>query len=238
MYRLTDVSTRTLQMMAILVSMLAMLAAAGCSPVEYFSENDYGDYYAEHPRANTVNIVTRSYDFSFEAGSSKVNAQAREEFDAFIGDTSDVAVEEIVIKSARSDVMSDSRRKTIEALLANAGLGTVKPAYRRSSDLNAGDVVVEITHAQAVAPDCPDWSMSSTSNYSNDWHTNMRCASVTNLGRMVADPRDLVRGSGNVRPDPERSAAVIQEYRSGVAPGAASSGSYGGSSSEGGSGGN
>ena len=32
---------------------------------------------------------------------------------------------------------------------------------------------------------------------------------------MVADPHDLVRGTGDVAPDSERSSKVIQDYNSG-----------------------
>lgn len=44
---------------------------------------------------------------------------------------------------------------------------------------------------------------------------HLGCATETNLGLMVADPEDLVHGSGRSSPDVERSGKVLQDYRSG-----------------------
>ncbi len=66
-----------------------------------------------------------------------------------------------------------------------------------------------------VSPDCPDWKTSPVTTYSNTKQGNIGCATVNNLGHMIADPRDLERGSsgGNVTPDPDRSADAIVNYR-------------------------
>jgi type IV pilus biogenesis protein CpaD/CtpE len=69
-----------------------------------------------------------------------------------------------------------------------------------------------------ISPDCPNWTASPTHSFSNGRPSNMGCAYVTNLGLMLEDPRDLVRGAsgGKVTPNPDRSADAIQNYRTGL----------------------
>jgi hypothetical protein len=68
-------------------------------------------------------------------------------------------------------------------------------------------------------PNCPDWRMSPVTTYSNTKQANIGCATVTNLGLMLEDPRDLERGSsgGHVPADPQRSSDAIRIYRNAIA---------------------
>ena len=43
-------------------------------------------------------------------------------------------------------------------------------------------------------PPCPDWSRQSGTDFANLPHSNFGCATQTNLGLMIAEPEDLVRG--------------------------------------------
>jgi len=65
---------------------------------------------------------------------------------------------------------------------------------------------------------CPDWTASPYSTYENGQQGNFGCATVTNLGLMLVDPRDLERGSsgGHIPPDMNRAGKAIERYRSGV----------------------
>lgn len=68
-------------------------------------------------------------------------------------------------------------------------------------------------------PNCPDWSASPVTNYSNAKQRNIGCSVVTNLGLMLEEPRDLEKGAsgGHVTPSPDRSADAIKNYRTGLA---------------------
>jgi hypothetical protein len=70
-------------------------------------------------------------------------------------------------------------------------------------------------HGELISPDCTDWTASPTTNYSNARQSNIGCATVTNLGLMLEDPRDLERGAsgGHVVPDASRNRVVIDNYR-------------------------
>ncbi len=57
--------------------------------------------------------------------------------------------------------------------------------------------------------------MSPVTTYSNTHQGNFKCAQVVNLGLMVADPHDLVKGTGDVPTDTERASKAVQDYHAG-----------------------
>lgn len=67
-------------------------------------------------------------------------------------------------------------------------------------------------------PACPDWSRKTGIDYANKPHTNFGCATETNLGLMIADPRDLVRGRKLDPADGVHQAEGIVRYREGEQP--------------------
>lgn len=78
----------------------------------------------------------------------------------------------------------------------------------------AHEVTIHIAYAVAIDPEaCPDWSRVSQYNFDNIPMSNLGCATATNLGRMVANPADLVRGKGDFTPDATRNAVVIGQYK-------------------------
>jgi pilus biogenesis lipoprotein CpaD len=64
-------------------------------------------------------------------------------------------------------------------------------------------------------PACPDWSRRSGVDYANQPHTNFGCANETNLGLMIANPRDLVNGRKAGPADGIQQAEGIVRYRQG-----------------------
>ena len=68
-------------------------------------------------------------------------------------------------------------------------------------------------------PNCPDWRTSPVTTFSNTKQANLGCASVTNLGLMLEEPRDLERGAsgGRIAPDANRSVDAVRNYRSAIA---------------------
>jgi pilus assembly protein CpaD len=64
-------------------------------------------------------------------------------------------------------------------------------------------------------PPCPDWSVESGTDYSNLPHSNFGCATQTNLGLMIDNPRDLARGRKLAPADGVHAAEGIVRYRTG-----------------------
>lgn len=62
-------------------------------------------------------------------------------------------------------------------------------------------------------PACPNWSRRSGLDYANQPHSNFGCATETNLGLMVANPSDLVRGRKLGPADGVHQAEGIVRYR-------------------------
>jgi pilus assembly protein CpaD len=66
---------------------------------------------------------------------------------------------------------------------------------------------------EVVLPDCPRWGDPSRPDFDNRPLANLGCATATNLGLMVADPRDLVRGRALGPADGTREAEAVVRYR-------------------------
>jgi pilus biogenesis lipoprotein CpaD len=62
-------------------------------------------------------------------------------------------------------------------------------------------------------PGCPDWSRDPGYNPLNQPMSNLGCATLTNLGQMVADPADLVRGRPLGPADGVHAAEGVVRYR-------------------------
>ena len=78
------------------------------------------------------------------------------------------------------------------------------------------DIVLE--RYLVTPPACPDWSRHTGVDYANKPHTNFGCATETNLGLMIADPRDLVSGRRLGPADGIHQADGIIRYREGEQP--------------------
>lgn len=95
-----------------------------------------------------------------------------------------------------------------EALPAVAGTGPESWQQNRRVELVLERYLVTL-------PPCPDWSRQSGTDFANLPHSNFGCATQTNLGLMVAEPRDLLRGRGLAPADGVQQAEGIVRYRTG-----------------------
>jgi pilus assembly protein CpaD len=63
-------------------------------------------------------------------------------------------------------------------------------------------------------PNCPDWTKPAYgAGHSNAMPSNYGCADVTNLGLMIADPRDLVIGRTLGPAEGNPATAAVLRYR-------------------------
>lgn len=75
-------------------------------------------------------------------------------------------------------------------------------------------------NGELISPEgCPDWTASPLTTFSNAKQGNFGCATTTNLGLMLENPRDLERGAsnGNITPDVQRSSDAIKNLRNSLA---------------------
>ena len=93
----------------------------------------------------------------------------------------------------------------------------------------ANSLLVVVERYVVTPPDCPDWTKSPNGDHENAVTSNFGCANVTNLGLMVADPRDLVVGRDLGPADADYTSLAIQRYRAGKTaplPGASAGTTY------------
>lgn len=124
--------------------------------------------------------------------------------------------------------LAADRNQSVEALLREVGLGDLPvttvaygeavPAVPSTGPaawrLNRRVELILERHLVTL-PACPDWSRQSGTDFSNQPHSNFGCATQTNLGLMVAEPKDLVRGRTLAPADGVHQAEGIVRYRTG-----------------------
>jgi len=171
---------------------------------------------AEAPKENKVLYLRQTHDVRFEAGTDALSPAEQQRLAAF------VAREDV----GRSDEISlaagdDGREQTLASRRAAAVAGylrglNLKPESDATSTAPADRVTVSVGRYVVVPPNCPDWRKPSADDPANSPSSNFGCATVTNLGLMVADPRDLVSGKAPSESDAEYNALAVQRYREGT----------------------
>ena len=204
-----------------------LLGLAACNPIPPTPATAQAPVarVAEVELSHTVYFDTDAYDLR------PAEADALRDFAATVGNS--FTLDNIVIGHADvragdeyNDALSDRRATTVAEILAAEGvapeqmtrhaLGRRRPvtglddetAWRlsRRVEIVAHGIVV-------VEPNCPDWSRPSAMHPANLPTSNFGCATSVNLVRMIADPRDLVRGLPVGPNDPARAAGAVNRYR-------------------------
>lgn len=182
-------------------------------------DSEFGDYHASpalkeeqlNISANQVIVEKQMREFAFADRSASLDDISK----ANIVSLSRHNIAEVWIYGPQKDALADSRRLTITRLLRSRGIASTDIFNEVAPELSANVYRIEAATTDVLPPDCPNWRSSSKTNYSNQVPSNVGCATVTNIGRMAADPRDLLRGQGNAYPDATLSTKAIQDYRSG-----------------------
>jgi len=209
----------------LILAALAM-AISACSNLD-MQGVDPKDFYAEHPVKNTVETRHMLYTLDFRVDRNRLTSDAIDDMHSALRDISPEAVESVMVRIAPSQAANEERREHIIKLLRYMGYPRKVVHFESLKGTRAREAHLDIAYAAVVLPHCPDWRTSPYLTYSNTHNANFGCASTVNLGLMVADPRDLEKGTGNVTPDSERNSTVIRNYRSGIVAEPAASSSTG-----------
>lgn len=76
-------------------------------------------------------------------------------------------------------------------------------------------ILAVFDRVEAVTNECGTWGDNFNPSHDRTDYYNFGCATQSNLGAMLADPRDLVRPRGVGYPDAGRRAEVLARYRRG-----------------------
>ncbi len=185
---------------------------------------DPRDYYAAHPIANKVAMQTESHMVTFAPNAPKIATSEAARLRDEVFDRSLLSLQSVQIQLAPGDMNNAPRRASLVKMLKYMGYSGHDVRFEPSDLVVRDQALLSMTFATVVSPDCPDWRKSSSNNFSNSTSANMGCATEVNLGQMVADPRDLMRGTGELPPvSSQRGDTVIRQYRTGGEAAATSS---------------
>lgn len=193
--------------------LLCLILLGACDHMPDFKTHaPYAPPGAREPRVQAVAVA---HNVAFTRGVVTLDTAAGNDIDAFLErqnvDRTDVL--EIAIPTGGGEI-ARGRAERVAAYLKlkrlAAGLA-IKDDPRMSAD-----AVRLIVHRYQVAlPGCPDWTDRGGVTHSNQPSSNWGCATAVNLGLMIADPGDLVRGRDSGPGDGAAQVLGIQRYRKG-----------------------
>ena len=81
--------------------------------------------------------------------------------------------------------------------------------------IDENEVNLTIKSYLVTLPGCPDFTSRAGRTFDNRPHSNWGCATASNIGLMVDEPRDLLIGRGGTPADAEALVLSTQRYRAG-----------------------
>lgn len=175
------------------------------------------------PEKNQVEVERTLYSHivEFERGDHELTAAARQRLQQFLRESGADRHATMVVTAAPTvpGELAERRRDTAVRFLREKGFRP-KPEddLLDPHPVAEADVLIRVARYHAVLADCPDYSRTVIGDYHNLPSSNFGCAYHSNLGLMVANPRDLLRGRGLAPADGERQSATIRAYREGEIP--------------------
>jgi pilus biogenesis lipoprotein CpaD len=212
------------------------LGLAACSPANFGPHENLGWIEAGSPKRLEVDRAAYRHAVYFDTDRAEISGFEEDRLLAFLAAVQPGARDTIRLEGHADERASDvynielaaRRAAAVRNLLddegfagvsvTSSGLGEALPvdpgsgpeAWRENRRV---EVVLE--RYVVTLPPCPDWSRQSGTDFANLPHSNFGCATQTNLGLMVAQPRDLVRGRGLGPADGVHQAEGIVRYRTG-----------------------
>jgi len=206
------------------ILLIAAFLLAACTP-EFEEWNDAAPPVA---KKSTVEWSVANHELRFTPDSRWLAPGELSRLDAFLTDIDIRRPVHVYVQTGGTGVsktLSDSRTATMHALLRARGVMARErpPEMAMGETPNVGGdnpdtAALLIGHYVVSTPGCPDLSTLMIGSYSNEQSSNLGCANQINLGLMVADPRDLVRGRNEGMARSEREIRTIAGYREGILP--------------------
>jgi pilus assembly protein CpaD len=184
---------------------LALLAA--CTPrTEEWSP-------AESPKRNVVSWVEYHHSVAFPADSATLAPEQRAGLDGFLDRVAEGEGVRVAIAGGAGgdDALALRRETAIAGYLRGRGFRSQLGAAPAGAP--GGTVTVSVGRYIVTPPSCADWTKPPGLDSANRVASNLGCATEANLGLMIADPGNLVRGYSLAPADGDTLAKGIQNYR-------------------------
>lgn len=185
--------------MRILAMFLVIVALAGCKAT---ADRPLSEYV----KTNKVDLVRFGHEVMYRNGARDPSAEERWRLDAFLRNIQ-IGSGDIILL----DGGSPEQRVALGARLAYRHLSV----HQTGVDGAPGRVNVVVERYIVTPPNCPDWSKPMGEDFENTPIAGFGCANTANLGMMVVNPRDLIRGNTPGPADGEAVSAAIKRYRDG-----------------------
>jgi pilus assembly protein CpaD len=194
----------------------AALLMAGCTQdAERWSPT-------ESSKDNRVDFVTMAHKVEFAPGTAKPEAGEDRKLADFLAQLDFGYGDQLTIdvgpkrNDATADQLAAKRLDAVAKMLRQIRApATVAQRPTVDGALSPNAVVVTLGRYVVTPPSCPDWTKPEADDFTNTPASNYGCANATNMGLMVANPADLVRGSSDGSADGDYGAIGIQHYRNG-----------------------
>lgn len=194
----------------------AAMLLSGCTPeVARWSP-------AEAPQQNQVNFTTMAHPVRFVSNATEPTGSEAKALSDFLNGVDVGYGDQVTIDAgpatgnAAADALAAKRMDAVTSMLRKLRI-RAQAAARPSVDgaLTQNTVVVTVGRYVVIGPNCPDRSKPEGDDFSNTVQSNYGCATATNLGLMVANPRDLLSGTPAGPADADFAARGVQQYRAG-----------------------
>lgn len=203
---------------------LALLATASACAADPFARRD--PPVPAEAKANYISLTARTERVAFEPGQAALGGDRLREFrsrmaPSVLGRGHLV----LVAPDAPGDALSEARADWTMAALQGAGVSVLRsaaplsePAGPAAGEPGPNGVTVEIQQARVEVPDCEAYPRALSARIDAEASRRpLGCASTANLGLMVAQPVDLVRGRSMGPADSAPGIKGIEKYRTGGA---------------------
>ena len=216
------------------LSLLA-LGLGACTP-SLGPQPNLGWIEASSPKRLEVDPADYRHSVYFATDSSALTANERNRLLTFLRTVQPSARDSVRLEGHADEratelynlELASNRAEQVAAFLDEAGYGDLSvtttafgealPAVPSTGpaawQLNRR-VEVVLERYLVTLPGCPDWSRESGTDFDNLPFSNFGCATETNLGLMIAEPKDLVRGRPLGPADGTHQAEGIVRYRTG-----------------------
>jgi pilus assembly protein CpaD len=185
--------------MRTLLTLMVLVAISGCKAT---ADRPLSEY----TQKNKVDLVRFEHEVMYRNGARDPSNSERARLDAFFRNIQVGAGDAILL-----DGGSPGQRIALGARLAYRHLSVQQTGVNGTP----GRVNVLVERYIVTTPTCPNWSKPVGEDSENTPMTGFGCSNTANLGMMVVNPRDLVRGSTPGPSDGEAVSAAVRRYREG-----------------------
>lgn len=191
---------------------LLLCATLACATLAACNEPSAEWSAVEAPKALRVDYQRMTHEIGFAPGAAELAGGEHERLAAFLEAAEMTPDDHIYLEATVDDRLSSSRISALARDLSRNGYAVSSLPPGRDA-MPPNHLLVVIERYIVTPPDCPNWTKSPTGNHENAQESNFGCATMTNFGLMVADPRDLVVGRALGPADANSASLAIQRYR-------------------------